>query len=102
MMMFAKRRMNVTDWMKVQDRIGALQLSMGAPHDLMMLSAETGSVAQQEIYIGLPSEALLSDFPGFEKVSRSELPDRLSTLVVREDEFEKRFPDIYQKRRVRR
>ena len=94
--------MNVADWQKVQDHIGNLQIAMGSPHDLMMLSAATDSVAEQEIYIGLPSEALLSAFPGFEKVARTELPDHLSTLVVREDEFEKRFPDIYQKRRIRR
>ncbi len=36
MTIFAKKTMSVTEWAKVQDLIGALQISMGAPHDLMM------------------------------------------------------------------
>jgi hypothetical protein len=53
------------------------------------------------IYIGLPDASLLSAFPGFEKVERQSLPDFLVTLVVREDGFEERFPDISKKRRSR-
>jgi hypothetical protein len=44
---------------------------------------------------------LLSAFAGFEKVERQSLPDFLTTLVVREDGFEERFPDISKKRQSR-
>ena len=101
MTVFAKKRMNVIDWSKIQDQVGTLQMSLGAPHDLMMFSAETDEIMQQDIYIGLPDSVPLSAFPGFEKVDRESLPDFLATLVVREDEFRERFPDIAQKRRTR-
>jgi hypothetical protein len=102
MTVFAKKRMNVADWATVQDQIGQLQLAMGAPHDLMMFSAESDDPMQQDIYIGLPSATMLSAFPGFTQVDRASLPDFLATLVVREDEFEQLFPDIAKKRRARR
>jgi hypothetical protein len=92
MTMFGKRRMNVTEWAKVHDRIVALQLSMGAPHDLMMFSTDTDDMA-------LPDEKLMTAFTGFERIERNDLPDFLTTLVVREDGFRERFPDIAKKRR---
>ncbi len=101
MTIFAKKTMSVTEWAKVQDLIGALQISMGAPHDLMMFSAKGSVLGEDDIYIGLPDASLLSAFPGFEKVERQSLPDFLVTLVVREDGFEERFPDISKKRRSR-
>ena len=99
MTMFGKRRMNVTEWAKVHDRIVALQLSMGAPHDLMMFSTDTDDMASQDIFIGLPDEKLMTAFTGFERIERNDLPDFLTTLVVREDGFRERFPDIAKKRR---
>ena len=101
MTIFAKKTMSVTEWAKVQDLIGALQISMGAPHDLMMFSAKGSVLGEDDIYIGLPDASLLSAFPSFEKVERQSLPDFLVTLVVREDGFEERFPDISKKRRSR-
>jgi len=102
MTIFAKKRMNVREWAKVQDQIGALQITMGAPHDLMMLSVDNADDRRdQDIYLGLPDKMLLAAFPGFVEVSRASLPDFLSTLVAREDGFEERFPDIFEKRRSR-
>lgn len=98
---FARKRMNVAEWSKVQDQIGKLQMALGGPHNLMMFSAETGDVSQQDIYIGLPDAKMLSAFPGFEPVEPASLPDFLATLVVREDGFRERFPDIAAKRRTK-
>lgn len=102
MTIFARKRgMNVTEWAPIQRQIGALQMALGAPHDLMMFSANTDDVTSQDIYIGLPDAKMLAVFPGFERVEQSDLPDFLATLVVREDGFEQRFPDIRKKRRTR-
>ena len=65
MTIFAKKTMNVSEWAKVQDQIGALQIAMGAPHDLMMLSTNNANDrSDQDIYIGLPDQMLLAAFPG--------------------------------------
>ena len=101
MTIFAKKTMNVREWARVQDQIGELQMILGAPYDLMMLSADTRDPTLQDIYIGLPDVRLLAAFSGFRQVDRSVLPDFLSTLVVREDGFEQSFPDIFRKRRSR-
>lgn len=99
MTVFAKKTMNVTQWAGVQDAIAALQMTLGAPHDLMMLSADTDDVLQQDIILVLPNKTLLSAFPGFEEIQREAIPDYLSTLVIREDGMNERFPDIQRKRR---
>jgi hypothetical protein len=94
--------MNVADWAPIQDRMGKLQIALGAPHDLMMLSIDVeGRPTAQDIYIGLPQASLLSAFRGFEEVDRSAIPDFVSTLIAREDGFRALFPDIAAKRRTR-
>jgi hypothetical protein len=102
MTVFAKKpAMNVIDWGKVQNQLGQLQLALGAPHDLMMFSAEAADRINQDIYIGLPVAPMLAAFPGFELIDRSALPDFMATLIVREDGFRERFPDIAAKRRTK-
>ena len=100
MTVFAKKLMSVDDWAKVQDRIEDLQMALRAPHDLMMFSAEADDPVKETIYIGVPNAELLANFQGFQQVNRADLPDFLTTLVVREDGFAERFPDIEKKRRA--
>lgn len=103
MTIFAKKsRMSVVNWAIIQKQLAQLQLAMGAPYDLMMFSAkpEEGSPVE-DIYIALPEDGLLSRLDGFKEIERSELPDFLTTLIVREDGFSERFPDIAAKRRRR-
>jgi hypothetical protein len=97
MIVFAKKTLNVLDWTRVRNQIVALQTALGAPHDVMMFSAATSDPIQQDIYIGLPELIWLTDFPGFDQIDRASLPDFLATLVLHEDGFEQRFPDIFQK-----
>jgi len=99
MTVFARKSMNVTQWAAVHEQIDSLQMALGAPHDLMMLGVRTDDRETDDIYIGLPDRKFLPIFPGFVEVDQAALPDRLSTLVVREDGFKERFPDIYKKRR---
>lgn len=96
---FAKRTMHRSEWVAVKDRIGALQIALRSPHDLMMFKAKGVPPTDDDIYIGLPDGVLLSTFYGFIKVSRESLPDYLAAVVVWEDGFKERFPDIAKKRR---
>jgi hypothetical protein len=101
MTVFAKRRMGVAEWAPVQDKIGTLQLALNAPHDLMMFSVDSDERGKEDIFIVLPNDNMLKAFPGFETIERDSLPDYLCTLVVREDGFRERFPDIAKKRRTK-
>ena len=100
MTVFAKKTLKVTEWARVQDQIGALQLQLGGPIDLMMFSRRNDNDRNaDDIYIGLPDKQLLAAFPGFAEIARDKLPDSLTVLVIREDGFADRFPDIDAKRR---
>jgi len=98
MTVFAKKTMPLRSWGALQDQMGLLQVTMGAPHDLMMLSTTSTDHKTDTIYIGLPDPALLPHFEGFEEIRQSELPDNMTTLVCRMDGFAEKFPDIERKR----
>ena len=99
MTVFAKKTMQRSSWGKLQGQMGLLQMMLGAPHDLMMMSKTSEDNKTGTIYIGLPDPKLLSHFEGFEVIKQSELPEQMTTLVCREDGFTQRFPDIAKKRR---
>ncbi len=102
MTVFAKREMNVTQWAPLQDRVAELMQATGGSHDVMMFSVDR-TATSQIIFLGLPDERMLAaHFPGFVQINRAELPDFLTSLIVREDGFAKLFPDIAAKRRSRR
>jgi hypothetical protein len=102
MTIFAKKTVPLGRYDKLQDQIAELQMAMGAPHDLMMMSTTSVDNNTDTIYIGLPDAALLSHFDGFEQVRRSDLPDSLTAVVLRHDGFVERFPDISRKLRAKR
>lgn len=70
---------------------------MGWPLDVMMMSKTSADNKTETIYIGLPEAALLSHFDGFELIKQTDLPDRMTVLVMRRDGFTKRFPNIAAK-----
>ena len=74
--------------------VGDLQLKLGAPHELMMLRKPSAHAQRLEVFIGVPQRELLALFDGFTEIQENELPDKLMALVIREDEFEERFPAI--------
>ena len=73
--------------------VGDLQLKLGAPHELMMLGSPPLTRKHFEVFIGVPQRELLDLFDGFTEIQENELPDKLIALVIREDEFDERFPD---------
>ncbi|WP_157100261.1 hypothetical protein [Rhodoplanes sp. Z2-YC6860] len=100
MVAFARRRgVSVTEWAPIKVRAARLMQSLGTPHDVMMFIAPAEQSLLNDVYLCLPDKGMLqTQFPGFVLVDRSELPDNLSTLIAREDGFEKLYPDIYSKR----
>jgi hypothetical protein len=80
MIYWAKRRAEIP-FMKV---LGDLQLKLGAPHELMMLSSHPLSHQDFEVFIGVPQRELLAPFEGFTEIQENELPDKLIALVIRE------------------
>lgn len=99
MTVFAKRTMDLTEWPKLRNQLYQLQAVMPQTHDLMMFTTKTDDPSRHVVYIGLPDKRLMVDFPGFEIIPRTALPDFLSTQYVREDRFTELFPDIAAKRR---
>jgi hypothetical protein len=87
MTIFAKATMALAEWAKVQREIGTLQKLTDGSHDVMMFCRDSGTRGLEDIYIGLPSKQLLTSFPGFVEIAREELPENLSTLIIREDGF---------------
>jgi hypothetical protein len=83
---------------KVQDMVAELQMKMGGPHELMMFAGPSPDARVSHVYIGMPTRELLRIFEGFTEIAESELPDGLTRLVTRDDEFEERFPHIAAKR----
>ncbi len=83
-----------------QDRLEKLMMATRAPHDLMMLAHAPDDDDFEDIYIGVPDIGMLRGFQGYAEVSRESLPKGLAALIVREDGFADRYPDIAAKRGV--
>src|SRR4029077_14193904 len=94
-MIWAKRRFKRAEYAPYQDRVGDLQ--MAAPtlyRQFIMVDVETGEPGVSDHYIGLPNQALLAAFDGFEVVGEDQLPkeiDGVSLADTSDDEFTSRF-----------
>jgi hypothetical protein len=98
MIYWAKRRCDPGGEIPLMKLVGDLQLKLGAPHELMMLGSPPLTRKHFEVFIGVPQRELLDLFDGFTEIQENELPDKLIALVIREDEFDERFPAIAAKR----
>lgn len=99
MTVFAMRRLEGRgNYGAIQDLMDDLQIQLGAPHDLMMFARDTDDGQSEDIFIALPERRMLGAFSGFTEIERSELPEYLRTLILREDRFSELFPDIAAKR----
>jgi hypothetical protein len=81
----------------VRERIGQLQITLGAPPDLMMLEKPASDLTASRVFIGLPRGAMLASFEGFQEIPREHLPHGLVMLIARKEGFDERFPDIAAK-----
>jgi hypothetical protein len=97
MIYWATKTFELGGYAKTMDVIGDLQIKLGAPHELMMLERHGPGSCDSEVFIGAPNRGLLKMFPGFTEIDECALPDELIPLVVRNDGFEERFPQIVAK-----
>jgi hypothetical protein len=76
-------------------RLADLQMAMADHHrEFMMVARKTGKpgVGEEDVYIALPDEGLLSTFDGFEVIPESELPKEVDDNMLSDaSEFDKRF-----------
>jgi hypothetical protein len=72
-----------------------LQLRSSAPsQQFMMVSTKTPDGALSDYYVGLPSDAFLVGFDGFEVVAEADLPKEIDALdfgIMVDQEFTSRF-----------
>ena len=94
-MIWAKRRFAYAAYGPYQDRIGHLHMmSPTMQRQFIMVDVEADKPGESDHYIGLPHQAFLASFDGFEFVSEDQLPkkiDGVSLADQSDEEFTSRF-----------
>lgn len=81
-MIWCKRRFEDADFGPYQDRLDKLAMADAkAVSEYCMVSVET-SVAVADYYVGVPDEALLRFFDGFERVPADQLPKEIDAILL--------------------
>ena len=94
-MFWGKRQFAYADFAPYQDRLSQLLMAdAGNYRQYIMVSTDTGKPGISNYYVGVPREALLRFFDGFDPVTEQDLPQEIDTLLLAEgssDEFTSRF-----------
>ena|ERR1700730_6443130 len=98
MTIWATRRIRIGGAGVLHHTVHELAIVLGRSHEVMLFSRTADDRKGEDVYLGLPDRSLLSRFPGFTEIERESLPQAMRTLVVREDGFAERFPDVAAKR----
>jgi hypothetical protein len=99
-MFWAKRRFEWADYAPYQDRIEKLLMSNATQYrEFMMFSIEQ-KVGLSDVYVGVPAQAFLAVFDGFEPVAEQDLPKMVDSLLVADaNAFKERFEFKHNKKR---
>jgi hypothetical protein len=99
-MFWAKRRFEWADYAPYQDRIEKLLMTNAAQYrEFMMFSIEQ-KVGLSDVYVGVPAQAFLAVFDGFEPVAEHDLPKVVDSLLVADaNAFKERFEFKHNKKR---
>jgi hypothetical protein len=82
-MIWGKRSFSGADYAPYQDKIVKLMLANPTRYkQFIMVSKKTADRAVDVVYAGVPSEALLAGFDGFERVQEADLPKVIDALLV--------------------
>src|SRR5580693_8015272 len=92
-MIWGKRRFAYADYSPYFDRLE--KLVMAAPtqyRQFMMVSTDTDEPGVSDFYVGVPNEAFMAWFDGFERVEEPQVPKVIDTLHIGDaNEIERRF-----------
>jgi hypothetical protein len=94
-MIWVKRRLAAADSERYKERLNILSLANPTLYsEFLMVSTKTDDVLVSDYYIGVPNEALLSGFDGFERVAESALPKEIDAFHqgdMTKEPFKSRF-----------
>jgi|SRR5665213_38195 len=94
-MIWAKRRFEFAAYAPYQDRLDTLlKASPTLYPQFIMVSIRTDNPRVDEYYIGVPAQAYMMAFDGFEIISEDQLPKEIDALQIADattDEFTSRF-----------
>jgi len=93
MMVWGKRRFAGADYSPYFDRLEKLMMATATRYrEFMMVSTNTDDILVSDYYVGVPNEAFMAAFDGFERVEESQVPKVIDTLHIGDaNEVERRF-----------
>jgi hypothetical protein len=94
-MIWGKRKFTHADYSPYFAKMEKLvQITPALYREFMMVSTKTADAGINQVYVGVPSEAFISGFDGFERVEEASLPKLIDTVHIadtRMNEFKSRF-----------
>jgi hypothetical protein len=94
-MIWAKRRFEFATYAPYFDRLEKLLMANPTLYrQFIMVSTKTDDPGVDDYYVGVPAQAFLAAFDGFEIVGEDQLPNEIDTLHIADattDEFKSRF-----------
>jgi hypothetical protein len=97
MSVWITKKLRIAGWGAVQFRLIVLQQEMRSALHLAMLVRRSKVGQFDNVFILLPDQGLMDQFPGFIRVDESSLPEGLTLLVGPPSDFEKLFPAVAAK-----
>jgi hypothetical protein len=81
-MIWGKRRFEWAEFAPYQDRLEKLLMANATQYrEFMMFMAEV-RVGFADVYVGVPAQAFMAAFDGFEPVAEADVPKVIDTLLV--------------------
>lgn len=99
-MFWAKRAFQWADYAPYQDRLEKLLMASAAQYREFMMFSTEQKVGLSDVYVGVPAQAFLAMFDGFEPIAEQDLPKVVNTLLVADaNAFGERFEFKHNKKR---
>src|SRR4051794_17638872 len=94
-MIWGKRSFQRADYARYQDLLEKLLMANPAHYQqFIMVSTKTDKAGESVCYVGVPDEAFMIPFDGFERVEENHLPREIDILLIADtskEPFKSRF-----------
>ncbi len=95
-MVWLKRRLEGIGYTPYMDYLEKLLLNNKPLYqEFIMVSRKTDEAGVSDYYIGLPNEAFVAGFDGFERANENELPKSINAVLIA-DQTKKPFTSRFQ------